>query len=100
MIRGTTPTHTFALPFDSSVISALRIIYAQGGEVIVTKTLEDVTVDGNDVSVKLTQEDTLSFDSEKAVEIQIRILTPSNDAIASNTIVVSALRCLENEVLA
>lgn len=34
MSQGTTPTHVFTLPIDTSTISQLRITYIQGGTVV------------------------------------------------------------------
>ena len=99
MIRGTTPTHIFTLPFDASVVQSMRVIYSQDGTPVITKTLENCTIEAEAVSVKLSQEDTLAFDYTKLVEIQIRVLTPAGDALASDIICVSVARCLENEVL-
>lgn len=74
MRRGTTPTHTFTLPFDCSEITTLNIAYAQGDEVIVEKTLSDCEIDGNTLSVTLAEEETLLFDCKKrCAEIQIRV---------------------------
>lgn len=98
MIRGTTPTHTFDLPFDTTIIRKLRIIYAQNDVVILTKGLEDCTIEGNTVIVKLTQEETLKFDAHAVAEIQIRVLTHANDALASKPKKISVNRLLENEV--
>lgn len=100
MIRGTTPTHTFNIPFDTSAITALRIIYSQGDEQILVKELPDCTVDGNTISVKLTQEDTFKFDCHKnTVQIQLRVLTAGNDALASDPVSVPVFKCLDSEVL-
>lgn len=96
MIRGTTPTHTFTLPFGSDVIASLRIIYAQDGDVKITR---NTVPEGNNATVVLTQEETLSLDCDKYVEIQIRVLTLGGEALSSDIIRVSVERCLEDEVL-
>ena len=31
MLIGTTPTHTFGLPFDTGIISKIKVTYAQNG---------------------------------------------------------------------
>ena len=100
MRRGTTPTHTFTLPFDTGMVAKANILYAQDEEVKIKKTEADATMDGKVISVKLTQGDTLLLDCKKAVEIQIRVLTPGGDALNSDIIRVPVERCLENEVLA
>ena len=100
MIRGTTPTHTFTLPFGADVIKSVRIVYAQDGDVKITKTGDDVTGEENTITTRLTQEDTLALDCTKTVEIQVRILTLGGDALSSDIIRTNVNRCLENEVLA
>ena len=99
MIQGTTPTHTFTLPFDVSMIDKVRIIYSQKDQPVVTKNTEDCQLEGENVVVVLTQEDTFAFDHNEPVEVQIRVLTTGGDAIASHIKKVDCAKCLENEVL-
>ena len=99
MLIGTTPTHTFSLPFNTGIISKIKVTYAQNGRVILEKKDKQCVLDGNTVSLKLTQEDTFLFEYGKNVEIQMRILTMGGDALASNIRVISADKCLDNEVL-
>jgi hypothetical protein len=40
--RGTTPTHTFTLPFERDYLKDLRISYYQNKDEILTKNLSDV----------------------------------------------------------
>jgi hypothetical protein len=99
MIRGTTPTHNFVLPIETEMVQAIQIIYAQKGETVLTKGKGDCTFDGNSVSVKLTQQETFMFSEDEYVEIQIRVLTPAGDALASHIMRVHCDECLSNEVL-
>lgn len=99
MIQGTTPTHTFTLPFDASMIDKVRIIYSQNDTPLVTKNKEDCTVKGEKVIAKLTQEETFAFDCNEPVEIQIRVLTVDGAAVASHIKKVACDKCLEKEVL-
>lgn len=98
-MRGTTPTHIFTLPFEANLISSIRIIYTQGDEQILVKEVKDCQIDGNTVTVRLTQEETFLFDCKKYVEIQIRALTHSGDVLNSNIMKESVERCLDNEVI-
>lgn len=98
MKRGTTPTHTFALPFDVDMIEKVRVLYSQNDELKLTKT--DAALDRNTVTVKLTQEDTFKLESGLVVDIQLRVLTVDGDALNSDIIRVPVERCLESEVLA
>ena len=100
MIRGTTPTHIFTIPFDVALIADLRISYAQCGKEILTKTKNDATLDGNTITVTLTQEDTLKFECSKRVaDIQVKVLTVEDDVVISDVITLNVERCLNNEVL-
>lgn len=99
MIRGTTPTHKFIFPFDTSLCKEIKIIYAQADKVIFDKTATQCELDGNSVAVKLTQEETLRFDCKKPVQIQVRALTLGGDALASSIKLVDVEKCLENGVL-
>ena len=98
MIRGTTPTHIFELPFDTDLIDKVKVIYAQDDEIIVTKEQTACECAANVVSVKLTQEETLKFDCRKSVQIQMRVLTKDGDALASEIKLVDVEKCLESKV--
>lgn len=99
MIRGTTPTHVFNIPFNTDIIKDVRVIYAQKGEVVITKTMEECLIADGQIGVKLTQEDTFEFDNKETVEIQIKVLTTNDDVMACNPIVISVKKCLSEELL-
>ena len=99
MIRGTTPTHTFTIPFEVSEIKTVKITYAQDDVVVCEKTMSDCELTGTTISTVLTQEDTFKFDHTKDVQIQLRILTISGQALASIVEKVGVSRCLDDEVL-
>ena len=87
MVRGTTPTLTFTLPFPVSTLAALYITISQHFENIrIEKGLEDCTVSGNDVSVVLSQEDTLKLVDDRQAFIQVRVRTRDGTALASEMI--------------
>lgn len=72
MIRGTTPTLNFTLPFDCSTITVCSIAFAQDEVIVLEKTLTDCQMNGRVLSVELTEEETLLLDCHKNVEIQVR----------------------------
>ena len=91
MRLGTTPRHTFTLPFDPPQGSEFRIVYAQGPEheekIILELTTARCTVQGRDISVDLTQDETMLFSCSPSwhnrrepqpVSIQIGIATPGD----------------------
>lgn len=95
---GTTPTHTFTLPAEiaSETVKA-RVTYSQTLYPVLTKEVSELT--GNDVVIKLTQEETLKFHNRKPVEIQLRVLTKSGEVLSSDIITKTPYDCLERSVL-
>ena len=69
--QRTTPTHTFELGLDTSLLSALEITYKQNGVVLLSKDLDDVTLDGENVTLALTEEETAAFGVTGNVGIQV-----------------------------
>lgn len=70
MIRGTTPLVTLKLPMKID-FDTLYITFKQG-DTVLEKTLDDVEIDGLDIVVPLTQTETLAFDSDSPVRVQLR----------------------------
>lgn len=112
LTRGTTPYHNFTLPMKSEDISELYVTYLQNNAVVLEKsllddgvTLVDITdmyengeideltpseeeVSGSQLTVHLSQEDTLKFifypDAKRNIAvIQIRLVTGNGEAFAS-----------------
>jgi hypothetical protein len=71
-IQGTTPTITFNLPFDVSTIQNLEVYFAQNDELLVTKGYNDCVLSGTTLSVTLKQSETLQFDDEEKLQMQVR----------------------------
>lgn len=99
MIRGTTPTHIFKIPFPVSSVKEAMVIYAQDDIEVFRKDTPDCVMKDNEISVILTQEDTLLLNHRMPVQIQLRLLTTQGIAMASNVKVISVKKCLNNEVL-
>lgn len=55
MIRATTPTHNFILPFSSDLLKKVVISYGQYRNEIVKKETKDCQFTNNTITVKLTQ---------------------------------------------
>lgn len=98
MIRSTTPTHIFKLPTLVETLKDALITYAQNGQIVVEKKLEDCIIDQNKITVKLTQEETNKF-SEGNVKIQMRVLTTGGSAFASQIFTLCCHNVLDDEVL-
>ena len=99
MICGTTPTHIFRLPFDTSRCDKVRITYAQCGETVLVKDVGDCSLSGNTVTVKLSQEETLLFKCHRKARVQVRVLSVDGTAFASKIVEVSVEELLDREVL-
>lgn len=100
MIKGTTPTHTFKLPFDTSNIKKVMVIYAQNEKELFHKDTDECRLNGKKVSVTLSQEETLQFNHKRNVQIQVRVLTNNDVAVASQIKEVAIQNCLNSGVLA
>lgn len=98
MYRGTTPTLNFQLPFEVSQITKLNIAFSQDKVVVFEKTLSDVTRNGRKITVKLSENETLSLNDKKELEIQLRVAVGSN-RLASNIIKTTVERILKEGVL-
>jgi len=116
IVRGTTPYHTFIVPMASESIEEVYITYLQNNEVVLDKdkttvTIEDVELETENAEVNdtelaeeetevtptsqitlhLTQEDTLKFKFYPAAEkniavVQLRILDTNGEAYASDPV--------------
>jgi len=96
MIRGTTPILHFTLPFEVSELSEYWITISQRYENIkIDKTNADCTASGYEITLILTQEDTLKLMPDKPAYIQIRALTAEDDYAIASTIV----RCSVDDIL-
>ena len=83
MRRGTTPVINIETDIDLSDATNLFVSLEQGKEIVVEKTLSDVTITEDAVSIHLTQEDTLKFTDDKVVRVQLRC-TLGGEKLASN----------------
>ena len=101
MIRGTTPTLEFTLPFDTSLIAEMYVTMTQNGKTVLEKTLSDCSCSGTSVSLTLTQEDTLGLRQQphSLAEIQLRVRTTTGEALASDIMCVYVGRILKEGVI-
>jgi hypothetical protein len=80
-------------------VAKVRVIYSQGDIVKILKRECDVEMSGSTISVTLSQADTLRLNCKLKTDIQIRVVTRSGEALASDIITVVTDRCLSDEVL-
>lgn len=98
MIKGTTPSFTFKLPFNIELLSNAKVTLRQG-EVILEKKLCDCATTENSLTVRLTQDETFMFDCKSVINVQLRVVTLNGDALATRVFDVYAKQCLDEEVL-
>lgn len=98
MRRGTTPTHIFNVDIDLTDAAVIYITYRQKGKNLLEITGDDLTVDPEKITAKLTQEQTLAFEPG-TVDIQIRARFEDGSAIASNVIQTTANTILKEGVI-
>jgi len=99
MIQGTSPVNIFELPFEAALAKEIRAVYLQNGVEVLRKETAELKKEDRFVGVSLTQEETLSFDHECNVEIQLQVFTTEGMPYVSPIYVVSAKKCLSNEVI-
>ena len=99
LIRGTTPTLEFTLPFPVEEIDEAYVTIAQRGAVVIDKPLTDCECGGNSLTVRLTQEETLKLKCDCTSEIQIRAKTVEGEVIASNIIHAQTGRILKDGII-
>lgn len=99
MIRGTTPTHVFTLPFETTLVSSARVIYKQGTKEVIRKENEDIIREGKALRLTLSEEETLRLDCRLSVKIQLRVRTIAGQVLATKPMIVTVDECLDNEVL-
>ena len=83
MRRGTTPTLTISTDIDLTEANNFYLTFKQGDRIIFEKTLTDVTITEDTVSVWLTQAETLALKDGRMVSFQIRA-TLGDQKVASN----------------
>ena len=96
MRRGTTPTLTFTLPFNVETCTRVWVTFAQCKKEVFTLEATDCQISGNEITVKLSQEQTLKLCPDYAVDVQIRLKEADGTALASNIITVQAARILKD----
>lgn len=99
MIRGTTPTLKFVIPFDTSLLATAYITLAQNGEVVLEKEMTQCNCKERVLSVQLKQEETLMLTCDCKTEIQVRAKTLEGASLASDIFIVDTERILKDGVI-
>ena len=102
MIRGTTPSLTFNLPFNTTLVQSAEISIQYTDEykkVLIVKELEDCELGETSISTRLTQEETLQIPATTDAKVQIRVLTTDGLALASDIFTVKVKKLLNEGVI-
>ena len=105
MIRGTTPTLQFNLPFHASLIKSAQILISyidNFKEVVIEKRLEDCVLGETSIATELTQDETLAFPAPTTAEVQLRVLVSrggTEKALATKIFKVNVKKLLKDGVL-
>ena len=99
MIPGTTPTLTVTLDEDISRCSAAELCI-RCDKVTILKTLDDLTLsgDGTQVSVTLSQAETLLVPDNRTALVQLRVLIGAS-VLATNVMQISTKELLHRKEL-
>lgn len=119
--RGETLYQTFPLPINMENIANLYVSYSQNDKLVLEKKMEDVIIEDNEVAIEkegeepvteiqtnltlhLSQEDTLSFthypaEEKNIVLVQIRLLATNGDAYTLPIHHMRVYKAIKNEVI-
>lgn len=102
MIRGTTPTLLFKLPFSADLIKSAEITIQYIDDlkkVLILKTLEDCKLGETSISTMLIQEETIKFPAPSKVLIQLRVVTTDDVILATEPQSVTVKQLLAEDVI-
>lgn len=99
MRKGTTPKLAFSLPFDTSGVSCVRVVFALNNTPILVKEGEECSFKENFVVLAFTQEETFLFECDTNYKVQMRVKLIDGSVIASDIMTLPVERCLDEEVI-
>ena len=103
MHRITTPIHTYILPIQTSECDEIEVTYKQKCLIktfLYDGTLPDgMTLDGKNVIIKLTQEQTKALKSAYDLTSQVRVRTNDGNVLASQIFDIKVDEVLSEEIL-
>lgn len=94
--RGSTPIISYTLPFPAERLEEAYITIVQDEGMVIEKKLEEMTIDGNQISVKLTQKETLNLKSDSGGAVQFRYRDINGDSFPTEPIQFTVGRLLKD----
>lgn len=99
MVQATTPTFILTLPQDVDLSLAHNVYFTiTQGKLAVTKSGEDLSIDENEVSVFMPQEETVLFAAGQC-SLQLNWTYQNGERCCTNIVTVEVQKNLVNEVL-
>lgn len=99
IVRGTTPPIIYTLPFPVDVIEVGFIVVKQGQMVVIERSLSECICEGNTVTAKLTQEETLALESNCNAEIRLVVKTYDGNRLETVDSVLAVSDTHKDEVI-
>ena len=102
MIKGTTPTLQFNIPFSTSLIKTAEIVlqYVDNAKTVtIERSMADCTIGEQSISAVLTQEETLALPAPAIAQVQLRIKTIDDMVLATLPQEVIVKKLLKESVL-
>ena len=101
IFRGTTPKFIFTLPNSITIDDILNVelVFTQNNEIIIAKKLGDFTTSNSQLTITLTQEDTLKLKGNSPLYYQIKVLLNDESVITSDIITNMVYNSLSESVL-
>lgn len=101
IFRGTTPKFIFTLPNSITIDNVLNVelVFTQNDEIIIAKKLGDFITSNNQLTITLTQEDTLKLKGNSPLYYQIKVLLNDGSVITSDIITNMVYNSLSESVL-
>lgn len=91
IVRGTTPTLTFGLPFEASTIATGFVTVQQNNKTLIDKPLADCVCNDKDLSVTLTQKETLGLSCCYYAEVALVVKTKGDERLETKPIKVKVV---------
>ena len=85
-MRGATLTQTFRMPCSLDGLDDVSMTWKQGAKIVLRKALEDFTVDGNMLRIKLTHLETLAFEEGVQVTAQAKLRYVNEDRVITTRV--------------
>ena len=85
--RGTTPNQIFNVDIDLTDAEVLYLTYKQGNVIVLEKEKDDLTITKDKVTFRMTQKESLVFETNNPVKIQIRARFPDGIEVETEGVI-------------